>query len=43
MLDLEQATKIATLPWWGRTDLPFEYVEAGKRLEGYSDVTGGAG
>lgn len=38
VLDLEQATKIATLPWWSRTDLPVEYVEAGKRLEGYSDV-----
>lgn len=32
-LTLEQATEIATLPWWGRTELPVEYVEAGRTLD----------
>jgi hypothetical protein len=34
-LDLEQATEVATQPWWSRTDLPVEYVEAGDALDLY--------
>ncbi|WP_296605257.1 hypothetical protein [Nocardioides sp.] len=30
---------IAALPWWGRTRLPVEYVEAGERLDDYADAT----
>jgi hypothetical protein len=33
VLTLDQATQIAELPWWSRTDLPVEYVEAGTTLE----------
>ncbi|HEY0904001.1 MAG TPA: hypothetical protein VGE14_08940 [Marmoricola sp.] len=29
---------IATLPWWSRSRLPVEYVEAGKQLEDYADA-----
>ncbi|MBA2954078.1 hypothetical protein GON03_07080 [Nocardioides sp. MAH-18] len=33
VLDLEQATAIATQPWWDARRLPVEYVAAGKRLD----------
>ena len=35
VLDLEQATAIATQPWWDARQLPVEYVAAGKRLDLY--------
>lgn len=33
VLDLEQATAIATQPWWDPRRLPVEFVAAGKRLD----------
>lgn len=38
VLTTEQLTEIAVQPWWSRTDLPVEYVEAGKALELYPTV-----
>ena len=35
VLTTEQLTEIATQPWWSRTQLPVEYVEAGERLDLY--------
>jgi len=35
VLTTEQLTEIATQPWWSRTRLPVEYVEAGERLDLY--------
>jgi len=35
VLDLEQATAIATQPWWDARQLPVEYVAAGERLDLY--------
>ncbi len=32
VLDTRQLTAIATKPWWSRTTLPREYVEAGERI-----------
>ncbi|MXG89420.1 hypothetical protein [Nocardioides flavescens] len=29
VLDIDQLVAVATLPWWSRTELPREYVEAG--------------
>lgn len=34
VLTVEQATRIATRPWWARKTLPVEYVEAGEHLPG---------
>lgn len=36
VLDTDQLVGIATLPWWSRTVLPREYVDAGERLEDFS-------
>lgn len=35
VLTTEQLTEIATRPWWSRTELPVEYVEAGAALDLY--------
>ena len=32
VLDIDQLIAIATQPWWSRTGLPREYVDAGKQL-----------
>ena len=37
VLTTSQIRAIATLPWWSRTRLPVEYVDAGERLEDYAD------
>ena len=37
VLSATQIREIAMLPWWSRTQLPVEYVEAGERLEGWAD------
>jgi hypothetical protein len=37
-LSTAQLTEIATLPWWDRSRLPREYVEAGMGLEDYEDA-----
>lgn len=36
VLDIDQLTEIATRPWWSRTELPAEYIDAGKQLESFS-------
>jgi hypothetical protein len=33
VLSTDQLVEIATMPWWGRMELPAEYVEAGGGLE----------
>ncbi|GAA4755457.1 hypothetical protein GCM10023350_46190 [Nocardioides endophyticus] len=38
VLSTEQATQIATQPWWNRTTLPAEYVEAGELLQDFADA-----
>jgi hypothetical protein len=35
VLTSEQLTQIASQPWWSRTDLPVEYIKAGKALDLY--------
>lgn len=35
VLSTDQLVEIATRPWWGRMDLPVEYVEASEGLELY--------
>lgn len=42
VLTRAQLTEIATLPWWSLTELPVEYVEAGKLLDGYRDADAGS-
>ncbi len=42
VLGLEQATEVATQPWWSLTRMPLEYVEAGERLDLY-EPEGGQG
>ncbi|KQW46012.1 hypothetical protein ASC77_19095 [Nocardioides sp. Root1257] len=37
VLTTEQLIEIATQPWWSRTELPVEYVEAGNDLELYQN------
>lgn len=32
VLDIDQLVEIATKPWWNRTELPREYIDAGKQL-----------
>lgn len=39
VLTTKQLTEIATRPWWSRTELPLEYVEAGEQLTDYADAT----
>ena len=36
VLDTDQLTEIATQPWWSRTELPVEYIDAGKQLANFS-------
>lgn len=36
VLDIEQLIEIAKRPWWSRTELPREYVNAGSQLEDFS-------
>jgi hypothetical protein len=43
VLTASQIKEIATLPWWSRTQLPVEYVEAGQLLEDYASTTGNDG
>ena len=38
MLDLEQATEIATQAWWDRGRLPVEYADAGRLLDEFEDA-----
>ena len=36
VLDTDQLTEIATQSWWSRTDLPAEYIDAGRQLDTFS-------
>jgi hypothetical protein len=39
VLSPAQLSTVALLPWWDRTRLPVEYVEAGRRLPSYASLT----
>ncbi len=40
VLDTDQLVEIATQPWWSRTELPVEHLEAGRTLAGVSGSAG---
>jgi len=39
VLSTAQLVEVATQPWWSRTELPREFVEAGRQLEDYSSAS----
>ncbi len=39
VLTTDQLVEIATQPWWSRTELPTEFVAAGRQLEDYTSAS----